>query len=77
VIDEKLSADGCPRMYFDPGEKTPQMGGKPAEEIEFARPEPVRDSVHPDSMKSGLTEKYFQNTPGSGISLEDRLDVLF
>jgi hypothetical protein len=76
VVYKKLPAYGCSGMYFYTCQKTPHVRKEPAQKIELARPEPVRDPVYPDRVKTGITEEYFENTSGSRISLENRLYIL-
>src|SRR5579885_1608117 len=76
VIDEQPAADLCARMNLYAGQKARQMADQSGDELEMMVPEPVRDSMEPDSVQSRVGQDDLEAGPRGRVAFKDSLDVL-
>jgi hypothetical protein len=75
MIDEESGSDLSPRVDFDPGEETAEVGEKAAQKVETVPPQPVGEAMKPDRMKTWVAKEYLDQASGRRIPVEDGSDV--
>src|SRR6185503_19972687 len=77
VIDESAPADLRPRMGLDPGEEPAKVADEARQRGELALPQPMRQPVDENRVKTRIRNRLFPRRPRRRIALEDCLDIFF
>src|SRR5207249_1637906 len=67
----------CCGMDLDPGEEAADVAHEPRQRGKLPLPNPVRQPVDKDRVKTGISNCHFPRRPRRRIALENRLDIFF
>ena len=70
VIDKEFFAYFCTGMNFNSCQETTNVGGEATEEVEFMGPEPVSDTIKPNSVKAWVAEDNLEDTACCRVPIE-------
>ena len=75
MIDKKAVADCCPRMDFNPSQKTGKLRHETRQDGYTRQIQTMRHAMHKHGMEARITKDNFEDTAGGGILTENGFDL--
>ncbi len=75
MIDEKARTEHGARMDFDAGQESTDVGDEASESLQSMGPEPVRDAMEEEGMKTRITQEDFEGAASRRVTIQGSPDV--
>src|SRR5207244_2367782 len=75
-VDKKAPADLGAGMDLDPGQDAPDMADKASGEMPAPQPQPVRQAVQQERLKTGIAQDDLGARPGGRVAVESGVNFI-